>query len=164
VCSHCLELKELLNSFWIKSECRQHGTNRVEIYRKSNLSKSCVDVLQGTSNLVISRRCFLRNVKQICQNEKTHVRDKQHVQKSWCLLIKYADLWRPHCWRRCHCVKRPTLVSRNVEISSFMRKYQLPNLVLSSVSRRGMFCNQIMATSMQILSKREKKPLQGGIH
>ena len=61
-------------------------------------------VLQGTSNLVISRRCFLRNVKQICQNEKTHVRGKQHVQKSWCLLIKYANFWRPHCWRRCHCV------------------------------------------------------------
>ena len=36
----------------------------------ANLLASCADVLYRTSNLVISRRGFLGDAQQICQNEK----------------------------------------------------------------------------------------------
>ena len=61
--------------------------------KRSNLMESCFDVLYRTSNLVISRRCFLGNVKQRFQKHKTHVQGGQHVQKLWSLLIIYANLW-----------------------------------------------------------------------
>lgn len=43
--------------------------------KNSNLLAWCADVLHKT--LVISRHCFLADVKQICQNEKPHFRGER---------------------------------------------------------------------------------------
>ena len=83
--------------------------------------KSCFDVLYRTSNLVISRRCFLGNVKQRFHNHKTHVQGGQHVQKLWSLLIKYANLW---------LVAAPVATAQVIE-TTFLNLGWLPDVKIS---------------------------------
>ena len=56
---HCLGIKLA----WTHKERRD----------RSNLLASCAFVLHRTSDLVILRRCFLGDVKEMYQNKKSHV-------------------------------------------------------------------------------------------